>query len=43
MSSNLNSVIYLIFQLNIPYVGPHLLKGSLSSHVRGVLKYCISE
>jgi len=26
MSSNLDSVIDLLFQLNISYIGPHLLK-----------------
>jgi hypothetical protein len=30
---NLDSVIYLSFQLNISRVGSHLLKESLSSHV----------
>jgi hypothetical protein len=41
LSLNLDSVIYLPFQLNIPHVEPHLLKGSLSSHVRESVKVLI--
>jgi hypothetical protein len=33
--------IYRPFKLNIPYVGPHLLKGSLSSHMRGSAKVMV--
>jgi hypothetical protein len=38
---NLDSVIYRSFQLNIPCVVPHLLKGSLSLHVRESVKALI--
>jgi len=41
LSLNLGSVIYLPFQLNISRVGPHLLKGSPSPHVRGSVKVLI--
>jgi hypothetical protein len=41
LSSNLDSIIYLSFQLNISRVGPYLLKGSLSPHVRESVKVLI--
>jgi hypothetical protein len=41
LNSNLNSVIYLPFHLNIPRVRHHLLKESLSPHVRGSVKVLI--
>jgi len=41
MSSNLDSIIYLSFQLNISCAGSHLLKESLSPHVRGSVKILI--
>jgi hypothetical protein len=41
MSSNIDSVIYLPFQLNIQRVGHHLSKGSLNPHVRMSVKVLI--
>jgi hypothetical protein len=41
LSLNLNSVILSPFQLNIPHLENHLLKGSLNSHVRGTIKVLI--
>jgi hypothetical protein len=41
LSSNLDFVIYLPFQLNISRVKPHILKENLSPHVKGVSKYIL--
>jgi hypothetical protein len=41
LSLNFDFVIYLPFQLNIPRVGPHISKRSMSPHVRGSAKVLI--
>jgi hypothetical protein len=41
LSLNLDSVIYLQFQLNILRIEHHLLKESLSSHMRESIKVLI--
>jgi hypothetical protein len=39
LSSNLVSVFYLPFKLNISYLGPYLVRGGLSLHVKRMLEY----
>jgi hypothetical protein len=41
MSSNSDSTIYSLFQLNILCVGSRILNGSLNSHVKESVKVLI--